>query len=91
MDQVRLKKKIVTGTRKETTFEEVGFFLSTSGIFFDLLNIIIWTFSPTDNLSKINFFSQAALNRAIFIDGLKVTDQRVEQGRNCQCRRLYIG
>ena len=41
---------------------------------FDLLNVIIWISPPADKLFKIKFSSQVALNRAIFMDGLKVTD-----------------
>ena len=41
---------------------------------FDLLNVIIWTSSPTGKLFKIKFFSQVAMNHAILMDELKVTD-----------------
>ena len=41
---------------------------------FDLLNVIIWTSSPTGKLFKIKFSSQVAMNHAILMDGLKATD-----------------
>ena len=40
----------------------------------DLLNIIIWTSSPTSKLFKIKFSSQVAMNHAILMGGLKATD-----------------
>ena len=44
------------------------------GSSFDLLKVIIWTSPPAGKLFKIKFSSQVALNRAIFMDGLKVMD-----------------
>ena len=41
---------------------------------FDQLNVIIWTSSPAGKLFKIKFPSQVAMNHAILMDGLKVTD-----------------
>ena len=41
---------------------------------FDLLNVIIWTSSPTGKLFKIKFSNQVAMNHAILMDGLKATD-----------------
>ena len=41
---------------------------------FDLLNIIIWTSSPTGKLFKIKFSSQVTMNHAILMDELKATD-----------------
>ena len=44
------------------------------GPIFDLLNVIIWTSPPNSKLFKIKFSSQVALNRAIFMDGLKAKE-----------------
>ena len=76
MDQVRLRKNLSQKEEKwlKMTFMEVVFLPFNFGTIFDLLNIIIWTSSPSGNLSKIKFSSQVALNRAIFMDRLKVTD-----------------
>ena len=55
-------------------FQGDRFLPFNSGPIFDLLNVIIWTSSPAGNLFKIRFSSQVILNRAIFMDGLKVTN-----------------
>ena len=51
-----------------------GYFLTSNfGPIFDLLNGIIWTFSPAGKLFKIKFSTQVAMNHAILIEGLKAT------------------
>ena len=75
MDQVYLKKLIAE--RRKVTQDDFrgGRFLPFNfEPIFDLLNVIIWTSPPTGKLFKIKFSSQVALNRAIFMDELKVTD-----------------
>ena len=55
-------------------FQGGHFLLFNFGPSFDLLNVIIWTSPPTGKLLKIKISSQVALNRVIFMDGLKTTD-----------------
>ena len=55
-------------------FQGGHFFSLNFGPSFDILNVIIWTSPRVDKLFKIKFSSQVALNRAIFMDGLKVTN-----------------
>ena len=76
MDQVHLRKKLIAKRRKvaQDDFRGGRFLPFNFGPMFDLLNVMIWTSSPIGNLLKIKFSSQVALNRAIFMDGLKVTD-----------------
>ena len=77
MDQVRLrKKKFIAKKRKvaQDGFQGGRFLPFNSGLSFDLLNFIIWTSPLASKLFKIKFSSQVALNRTIFMDGLKVTD-----------------
>ena len=76
MDQVQLGKKLIAERRKvaQHDFRESRFLPFNFGPIFNLLNVIIWTSSPTDNLFKIKFSSQLSLNHAILRDGLKATD-----------------
>ena len=77
MDQVRLKKEELIAKRRKMAQDDFqgGRFLPFNfGSSFDLLNVIIWTSLPTGKLFKIKFSSQVALNRAIFMNGLKATD-----------------
>ena len=70
-----LKKKTCRGKKKvaQDDFQGGYFLTSNFGPIFDLLNGIIWTFSPADNLFKIKFSSQRSFNNTIFMDGLKIT------------------
>ena len=77
MDQVHLrKKKLIAERRKlaQDDFRGGRFFPFNFGLSFDLLNVIIWTFSPVGKLFKIKFSSQVALNGEIFMEGLKSMD-----------------
>ena len=77
MDQVHLrKKKFIAEKRKvaQDDFQGGHFFPFNFELIFDLLNVIIWTSSPTETLFKIKFSSQIILNHTIFMDGLKVMD-----------------
>ena len=76
MDQVRLRKKTCRGKKKvaQDDFQGGRFLPFNFGPSFDLLNVIIWTSSPTGKLFKIKFSSQVAMNHAILMDGLKATD-----------------
>ena len=75
MDQVYLRKKLIAEKRKvaQDDFRGGHFLPFNFELIFDLLNVIIWTSSPTDNLFKIKFSSQKSLNNSIFMDGLKIT------------------
>ena len=64
----REKKKVAQDGFRGGRFLPFNF-----GPIFDLLNVIIWTFPPVGKF-KIKFSSQVILNRAIFMDRLKVTD-----------------
>ena len=70
------KKKLIAEKRKvaQDDFQRGHFLLFNFRPIFDILNVIIWTSSPTDNLFKIKFSSQEALNRAIYMDALKATN-----------------
>ena len=70
------RKKTYRGKKKvaQDSFRGGCFLSSNFGPIFDLLNVIILTFSRTGYLFKIKFSSQVALNCAIFMDGLKVTN-----------------
>ena len=70
------KKKLFAKRRKvaQDDFRGGRFLPFNFGSIFDLLNVIIWTSSPTSNLFKIKFSSQVDLNGAICMDGLKATD-----------------
>ena len=76
MDQVRLRKKLIAERRKvaQDDFQGGCVLPFNFGFSFDLLNVIIWISPPAGKLFKIKFSSQVALNRTIFMDGLKVTD-----------------
>ena len=77
MDHVRLReKKTCRGKKKvaQDDFQGGRSLPFNFGPSFDLLNVIIWTSPPTSKLFKIKLSSQVALNRAIFMDGLKTTD-----------------
>ena len=77
MDQVCLKKKkLVAGRRKvvQDNFRRDQFLPFNFKHIFDLLNVIIWSSSPSDKLFKIKFSSQVAMNHAILMDELKATD-----------------
>ena len=76
MDQVCLRKKTCLGKKKVTQddFQGGRSLPFNFGPSFDLLNVIIWTYSPTGKLFKIKFFSQVTLNHAILMDGMKAMD-----------------
>ena len=75
MDQVCLKKKTCREKKKvaQDDFQGVYSLPFNFRHIFNLLNIIIWTSSPTSKLFKIKFSSQVAMNYAILMDDSKGT------------------
>ena len=76
MDQVCLRKKTCRGKKEvaQDDFQGGRSLPINFRHFFDPLNVIIWTFSPTGKLFKIKFSNQVAMNQAILMGGLKATD-----------------
>ena len=76
MDELRLRRK--KSLRKEKVaqdnFRGDQFPPFNFKHIFDLLNVIIWTFSRAGKLFKIKFSSKVPMNHAILIDELKATD-----------------
>ena len=77
MDQVRLRRQKLIAERRKVVqgiFRRGRFLPFNFRHILDLLNVIIWTSSPTDKLFKIKFSNQVVMNHAILMDELKATD-----------------